>query len=152
MPAWVPGRQITIEALGLGGWTAARTKRAHLNHPGVQSLWESQHIALADHTRRLIDKITVEPQFPRLHQLCRQAPRLKKPGLPEPFVNSETRFRLTHFLPKPIKAAAKGLSGSIGLSRLGGRASNRSALPEVPPDFPPLPFAPRSCLGLPRGF
>jgi len=57
-----------------------------------------------------------------LHQLCGQAPRLKKPGLPEPFVNSKTRFCLTHFLLNPIKAAAKGLSGSIGLSRLGGRA------------------------------
>jgi len=92
-----------------------------------------------DGARRLADRLAIDTHPAGADQPGGQAPGLEKARLPKPLVQPDRLGRVGHSVLNPASAAANGLSGSIGLSFFGGRASNWRCLSGcgLPPPLAP---------------
>ena len=85
--------------------------------------WKCQRVACSNFVGGFGNFDRIYPNFALRHQFRRQSTGFEEPREPQPAVNADGLAFIGQVLSfNPIKAAAKGLSGSI-LSFLGGRAA-----------------------------
>lgn len=119
----------TVKPLRLGRRAASGTAVNNTNEVNMGALDEGQHIARTDGVTGFGNTRTIQADLARRNSLGRQDAAFVKARLPEPFVEPDAavaQFRTQGnqiLSRRPMRAAAKGLSGSIRSFFFGGRAS-----------------------------
>lgn len=148
-------RQVFVKRLRLRGRAAPGAEAKNFHNLGFGLFHKCQNIARPHSAGGFTDGRAAHPDFTSRHNPGGDAARLVKPRMPKPFIQPDRVAGLIRQSRlRPMRAAAKGLSGSIFFSCF-GFASNRCGLSRVSglPRGLPLPrgFSPRGLSPWPRG-
>ena len=111
---------ILVEGLGLCGRPTPVTAGDDSDNPQPPPLREAQLVFGSDGMGRFGHTLPVYPDLARSDLSGCQRPRFEEPCVEQPLINTDLFRHPSRFL--SAINAAKGLSGSIGLSRFGGEA------------------------------